>query len=39
VLRQHSVSRDKSRITRTFFTYNGIASVLFGSSAVAALWL
>jgi len=39
VLRQHSVSRDKSRITRTFFTYNGIASVLFGSCAVAALWL
>lgn len=39
VLRQHWVSRDKSRITRTFFTHNGIASVVFGTLAIAALWI
>lgn len=39
VLRQHWVSRDKNRISRTFFTHNGIASVLFGALAIVALWL
>jgi len=39
VLRQHKVSLDKSRITRAFFTHNGIASVIFGVCAVVGLWL
>lgn len=38
VLRQHWVSRDKNRISRTFFTHNGIASVVFGAFAIVALW-
>ncbi|GIV24213.1 MAG: hypothetical protein KatS3mg025_1872 [Bacteroidia bacterium] len=37
VLRQHQVSRDISRITRTFFTHNGIASVVFGLCAIGAV--
>ncbi|GIV25936.1 MAG: 4-hydroxybenzoate octaprenyltransferase [Bacteroidia bacterium] len=39
VLRQHGVSRDKSRIDRAFFTHNGLASVVFGAFAIAALWV
>lgn len=37
ILYQHHVSRDRSRINRAFFTYNGIASVIFGAMAIAAL--
>lgn len=37
VLRQHQVSQDVSRITRTFFTHNGIASVIFGLCAIGAI--
>lgn len=39
VLYQHHVSQDKSRINRAFFTYNGIASVLFGAMAIVALYV
>jgi 4-hydroxybenzoate polyprenyltransferase len=39
VLRQHWISRDIARINRTFFTHNGIASVLFGTCAIAGLLL
>ncbi|MCX8113029.1 MAG: putative 4-hydroxybenzoate polyprenyltransferase [Bacteroidia bacterium] len=34
VLYQHRVSQDKSRINRAFFTYNGLASVVFGGLAM-----
>ncbi len=39
VLYQHWVSRIISRINRAFFTYNGIASVLFGALASIALFV
>lgn len=36
VLYQHKVSQDKARINRAFFTYNGMASVVFGGMAILA---
>ncbi|MEN3040994.1 MAG: 4-hydroxybenzoate octaprenyltransferase [Bacteroidia bacterium] len=36
ILYQHIVSQDKSKINKAFFTYNGIASVIFGLAAIAA---
>ncbi|MCS7296623.1 MAG: UbiA-like polyprenyltransferase [Bacteroidia bacterium] len=39
VFYQHWVSLDKSQINRAFFTYNGLASVVFGSLAISSLLL
>lgn len=39
VLYQHKISRDKARINRAFFTYNGMASVVFGGMAILSLLL
>ncbi|MCS7161864.1 MAG: putative 4-hydroxybenzoate polyprenyltransferase [Bacteroidia bacterium] len=39
VFYQHKVSCDKSRITRAFFTHNGLASIGLGTLAIVALWV
>ncbi|MCS6790339.1 MAG: putative 4-hydroxybenzoate polyprenyltransferase [Bacteroidia bacterium] len=39
ILYQHRVSQDKAKINRAFFTYNGIASLVYGGLVVmASLW-